>query len=132
MKMYLLEDGNVLYDLGKLLVLSPFKLEEREECGGWQETTTKKGRRMIVLLPGKGYYTGIYCGSGDRGWNNWDNDQVAVAHHSAAIFSFAAATSHGGGCWIEFWIYPIELKPKDPYNIRPNLTKFRPDIVNSL
>jgi len=61
---------------------------------------TKKGRDAIKIdLSGYTHVFRMHYGSGDRSWGGW-NDRRPIN----AVYADAAATSNGGGCWLEIQV----------------------------
>lgn len=79
-------------------------------CGGYKKEKTANDRTLYRIFPGKGWVASLYEGGGSKGWKGWGssswNQQKYLCQEAGGV-SFAQATSNGGGCWIEFWIFPV-------------------------
>ncbi|HNY35653.1 MAG TPA: hypothetical protein PLD14_03375 [Candidatus Pacearchaeota archaeon] len=118
MKEYELENGKRLFALKKgISFLFPSEISRgfayggirKIECGGFKKESTKNGRILYRILSGKGWIASLYEGGGSRNWkgfgSNRMNQQEYLCQEAGGI-SLAEATSNGGGCWVEFWIFP--------------------------
>jgi len=137
MKQYNLENGKILYDLqGKLLILSSCELafgyRKYSKVGGWKKRTTKKGRILIELLSGDDYLVVFREGSMDRGWCKWREFETKLRHSRDDVFGFATATSNGGGCWVEFIVYPKSIQQQDGYRPKLESLSLSEDIIEEV
>lgn len=114
-----LPNGDAIVDFGResslLLIsgelLSPFY--GGDVAVSYNRRTTKQGRPLVSIgAPGRFETAGTLTwqhGSGCRSWENWDERRFI--EQDGVEFALAAATSNGGGCWLEFTLVREGVTP---------------------
>ena len=112
-----LENGKYLFAIRGVSFLFPPEIgrgaacggSRKVECGGYKKESTSNGRILYRIIPGQGWIASLYEGGGSKSWKGLGssrmNQQEYLCQEAGGV-SLAEATSNGGGCWIEFWIFP--------------------------
>jgi len=132
LKVYGLEDGSTLLEVGgELLVHIPPGVEARNlspssprsgvvlSCD-IQEGTTRKGRKILRLIPGDKYCVTWDWGKGFREWFGWPDHPEVLA--------WVGSTSGPRPRWWEVWIFPSRLRKCYGGTLRPDPEKIRAEI----